>query len=138
VLPLVAFTGASSIVIAAAGHLGELAFAAFCYATCWRGGYTGTLHERIASAAAGAMLQFGNLRLCFGLLTDAGARALYETNGSLGLKNDMLVLAEDLCHCKLQSVALPMFVLALAALPLGVLGGWLANRLGVGFGDCTD
>lgn len=128
VLPLVAFTGLAEIAIAAAGHLGELAFAAWCYATCWRGGYTGTLQERIAGATAGALLQFQNLRLCWGLLTDAGARELYASNGSLGLKNDYLVLAEDLCHCHLQSVAMLMFVVALAALPLGLLAGWLRTR----------
>ncbi len=128
-LPIIAFTGAAEIAIAAGGHVGELAFAAWCYALCWSGGYTGTLHERAASAAAGALLQFGNLRLCFGLMTDAGARAHYASNGSLGLKNDMLVLAEDLCTCKLHTVALGMFMLALAALPLGLGLGWLRQRL---------
>lgn len=128
VLPLIAFSDVSEILISAGGHLGELAFAAWCYATCWRGGYTGTLQERVAGATAGALLQFQNLRLCWGLLTDAAAREVYANNGSLGLKNDYLVLAEDLCHCRLQSVAMPMLVLALAALPLGVLAGWLRGR----------
>ena len=120
-LPAIAFTGTAEIAIAAGGHLGELAFAAWCYAVARTGGYTGALQERIAGAFAGAMLQWGNLRLCLGLLTDAGARAHYEGSGSLGLKNDYLVLAEDLCGCRLQSVALLMFVVSLLALPAGLL-----------------
>lgn len=127
-IPALAFTGAAEVAIAAAGHVGELAFAAWCYAVCWHGGYTGAARERIAGAAAGALLQFTNLRLCFGLLTDAGAREHYASSGSLGLKNDYLVLAEDLCDCRLQSVALCMFVLSVATLPLGLLWGRLQAR----------
>lgn len=134
-LPALAFTDLGEIAIAAAGHLGELAFAAWCYAVCWHGGYTGALQERIAGAFAGAMLQGGNLRLCFGLLTDAGARSEYGANGSLGLKNDMLVLAEDLCSCRLQSVALGMFVVALLALPLGLWWGARRQHHGFDSGD---
>jgi hypothetical protein len=122
-LPAVAFTGAAEIAIAAAGHVAELAFAAWCYATCWHGGRTGSAAERTAGALAGGLLQGTNLRLCWGLLADAGARAHYASNGSLGLKNDYLVLAEDLCGCRLQSVALCMLVVAIAALPLGILWG---------------
>jgi len=56
-------------------------------------------------------------------LFSAGAREHYRSSGSLGLKNDYLVLAEDLCHCRLSSVAGLMLVLAIAALPLGLLWG---------------
>ena len=134
-LPTIAFTGLAEIAIAAAGHLGELAFASWCYAVCWHGGYTGALQERIAGAFAGAMLQGANLRLCLGLSTDAGARSEYASNGSLGLKNDFLVLAEDLCSCRLQSVALGMFVVALLALPLGLWWGALRRHHGGDVGD---
>ncbi len=124
-IPAIAFTSLSEVLIAAGGHLGEIAFAAFCYSLCWNGGYTGTVQERIASAMAGALLQANSLRLCFGLLTSDAARDLYATNGSLGMKNDMLVLAEDLCDCRLQAVALVFLVLSVLALPAGLLlGHW--------------
>ena len=80
-LPAIAFTDLSQILIAGGGHLGELAFAAFCYSLCWNGGYTGTHQERIASAMAGALLQFGNLRLAFGLLTDFTTQLLRTHQG---------------------------------------------------------
>jgi hypothetical protein len=67
-------------------------------------------------------------RLTFGLLTSFEARDLYENNGSLGMKNDYLVLAEDLLCCSLRSVAMFMFVMALLPLPLGLLIGWWRNR----------
>ncbi len=125
-VPMVAFATASEILIAAAGHLGELVFAAYCYSICWGGGRTGTPAERGAGAFAGALLQYGNLRLCWGLLHDAAARAHYAGSGSLGMKNDYLVLAEDLCHCGLGKVAGIMLVMAVMALPLGLW--WGAHR----------
>lgn len=127
-IPVLAFSSAAAVLIAAAGHLGELAFAAYCYHLCWTGGRTDTPQERIACAMAGALIQTTNLRLCFGLLTDAGARAHYETSGSLGMKNDYLKLAEDLCGCQLQSVALLMLVASALALPVGLFTGWRSVR----------
>lgn len=122
-LPCVARSDLADVLIAAGGHAGELAFAAYCYALCWSGGHSDTRQERIAGAMAGAMLQVGSLRLGWGLLVDAGARAHYEVSGSLGLKNDLLVLAEDLCDCRLQSVASCLLLLAVLALPLGLWWG---------------
>ncbi len=124
VIPGLAFTRVADILIAAGGHLGELAFAVYCYHLCWTGGRTDTPQERIACAMAGALIQTSNVRMCFGLLTDAGARAHYAGSGSLGMKNDYLVLAEDLCSCRLQSIALFMLILAVMALPTGLLTGW--------------
>ena len=128
--PLVAFAKVATVAIAIGGHLGELAFAAYCYHLFWTGGYTGAFQERLACVIAGALLQVANLKLCLGLLTSAAARAHYATNGSLGMKNDYLVIAEDLCHCRLHSVALLMLVAAIAALPLGLLTGWLRECAG--------
>jgi hypothetical protein len=127
-IPALAFAHVSEVLISAGGHLGELAFAAYCYQLCWTGGHTDTPKERVACAMAGALVQSANVSLCWGLLNDAAARAHYATSGSLGLKNDMLVLAEDLLHCRLSSVALPMLLIALAALPLGLLIGWWRAR----------
>lgn len=122
-IPLVAFRPLSEVLISAGGHLGELAFATYCFTLAWTGGHTDTPAERTACAMAGALLQATNLELCFGLLTSAAAREHYRGSGSLGMKNDYLVLAEDLLHCRLHSVALVMFTLALLPLPLGLLIG---------------
>lgn len=127
-VPLLAFATTGEILIAAGGHLGELVFAAYCYAVCWSGGRTGTPAERGAGAMAGALLQYGNLSLCWGLMHDAGAREHYAGSGSLGLKNDYLVLAEDLCHCGLGKVAGIMLVASVLALPLGLWWGRLLER----------
>jgi len=127
-LPFVGHGPLSQVVIAAAGHLGELAFAAYCYMLCWSGGRTGTPGERIAGAMVGGLLQARNLDLCWGLLHDPAARAHYETSGSLGMKNDYLVIAEDLCLCPLSSVVGLMLVPALLALPLGLWWGAVRQR----------
>lgn len=131
-LPFVARSDLADVLIAAGGHLGELAFAAFCYALCWSGGYTGEAKERVASAMAGSLLQTGNLRMLWGLIHDPVAQAQYQTSGSLGLKNDYLVLAEDLCHCRLEAVAGLMLVPALLALPIGIVIGMVRERAGFG------
>jgi hypothetical protein len=128
-IPLVAFTKAADVLISVAGHAGELAFATWCYTMAWTGGRTDTPQERSACAMAGGLVQFANLKLTFGLLTSFAARDWYENNGSLGMKNDYLVLAEDLLHCNLRSVAMVMFVLSLLPLPLGLLIGWWRNRM---------
>jgi hypothetical protein len=128
-LPLLACSRAAEAAIAAGGHLGELVFATWCFALCTSGGYTGTAQERVASALAGSLLQGLDLRLASGLLTSSEAREAYANNGSLGLKNDLLVLAEDLWHCRLQSVAMLLLLLALLPLPLGAwLGCWRRRR----------
>jgi hypothetical protein len=127
-LPLLAFRDVADVLITTGGHAGELAFATYCYALAWTGGRTDTPQERVACAMAGALLQCTNLQLCFGLLTSAAARDHYAHNGSLGIKNDYLVLAEDLLQWPLRSVALAMFVAALLPLPIGLLVGHWRER----------
>ncbi|HEX5050391.1 MAG TPA: hypothetical protein VFZ65_01335 [Planctomycetota bacterium] len=127
-IPLLAFARAADVLIIAGGHLGELAFATYCFWLAWTGGHTDTPQERTASAMAGGLVQLTNLKLCFGLMTSAAMRDLYAHNGSVGLKNDYLVLAEDLLHCRLPSVAIVMFVLAMLPLPLGLAIGWWRDR----------
>ncbi len=128
VAPIVAFGRAGEILIAAGGHVGELVFAAYCYGICWSGGRTGTPAERGAGAMAGALLQHGNISLCWGLMRDAAARHHYASSGSLGMKNDYLVLAEDLCHCGLGKVAGIMLAASVMALPLGLWWGVRQER----------
>jgi hypothetical protein len=132
-VPALAFAPAADVVIAAGGHLGELLFAGYCFALAWTGGRTGTAQERTACAFAAALIQAQNAKLCFGLMTSPLARAEYATNGSLGLKNDYLVLAEDLLHCRLESVAFGLLGLCLLPLPLGL---WLGARRAAADGDC--
>lgn len=123
-LPICAFTGIGEVLTIAGGHLGELLFAGYCFRHVLVGGKTGGAAERIAFAMAGALVQFTNLRLCFGLMTSAAARELYEQSGSLGLKNDYLRLCEDVFDCRLQSVAMLMLLISLLPLPLGLWLGW--------------
>ncbi len=124
-LPLCAFTALAEVLIAAAGHLGELLFTGFAFFLAASGGYTGRVRERMGSALAGGLVLGRNLELCWGLLTSAEARALYGENGSLGLTNDYLRLSEDSFGCSLQAVALVMLLVALLPLPLGL---WLGRR----------
>lgn len=122
-VPCLAFTSAGEAAITVAGHGAELAFAAYCFYLAVTGGRTGTPQERIASAMAGALLQCSNLKLCFGLVFRAEARAEYASNGSLGLTNDYLRLADEVFGCSLQAVAAMMLVVALLPLPVGVFLG---------------
>lgn len=128
-LPLLAYAELAEVLISVGGHVGELAFAGYCFALAWTGGKTDTPQERTACAFAGALVQAVNLKLCFGLMTSQPARNHYGSNGSLGLKNDYLVLAEDLLHCKLQGVAGAMLLAGLAIPVAGLcLGMWRAAR----------
>ena len=128
-LPTIAFTGLTEVLIAVGGHGGELLFAGYCYALVFTGGKTGTPQERTACAFAGCLVQAVNVKMCFLLMTSASARNDYGSNGSLGMKNDYLVLAEDLLHCRLQSVASGMLLSAIALPLIGLgVGRWRANR----------
>lgn len=123
-VPALAFSPAGEAAILLAGHGGELAFATYCFYLAVSGGHTGAPQERTASAMAGALLQFVNLKLCVGLMVSAEAREVYATNGSVGLVNDYLRLADDVFGCSLQAVATGMLVVAVLPLPLGVALGW--------------
>ncbi len=123
-LPAIAFNQAGEAAILVAGHGGELAFATYCFYLAVTGGRTGTPQERTASAMAGALLQFVNLKLCVGLIVSAEAREWYATNGSVGLVNDYLRLADDVFGCSLQAVAGVMLLVGILPLPLGVVLGW--------------
>lgn len=119
-LPIVAFTGLSEVLISLGGHVGELLFAGYCYALVFTGGKTGTPQERTACAFAGSLVQAVNVKMCFLLMTSPAARSHYGSSGSLGMKNDYLVLAEDLLHCKLETVSAGMLLLAIAVPLVGV------------------
>jgi hypothetical protein len=103
------------------GHLGELAFATVCFWRTLSGGFTKSRAERGLYAILGWHLLCQNLWMCWGLINDAGARAAYRGNGSFGLTNDYIRVAEDVLSWSLPSVATLMFVVSLCVLPLSVL-----------------
>jgi ribosomal protein S27E len=119
--PLVAWTGAKEFFFLTGGHLGELAFATLCLTRAWSGGFTSGPVERSAYSMIGWLLVGTNVGMCWRLMTSAHARAVYAGNGSYGLTNDYLRLADDVIGVSLQSVALMMFVVALIS-PLLAFG----------------
>jgi hypothetical protein len=103
------------------GHLAELAFATVCFWRTLSGGFSKSKTERTLYAILGWHILGTNLWLTFGLMTDSAARAHYSGNGSFGLSNDYIRVAEDLLSWSLPSVAGLMFVLGLLVLPLSIL-----------------
>lgn len=103
------------------GHLGELAFATVCFCRTLSGGFTESRAERGLYAVLGWHLLCQNLWLCWGLINDAGARAHYRGNGSFGLTNDYIRVAEDVLSWSLPGVATLMLIVALFVLPLSIV-----------------
>jgi len=100
------------------GHGGELVFAAIFFARNLSGGHTSSPTERVLYGTVAWYLLGSNLVLTSRLITSAAARFEYATNGSFGLRNDYLRLAEDLLHVPLPLVALAMTIVAGAVIPL--------------------
>ena len=113
VYPALAFTGAREGAFLLAGHLGEIAFAAYALVQSVHGGFTGTLAERCAHAGVGWYLLARDATLAWGLATSAAARGRYAQNGSFGLENDLVRFARDVVHRPLPTVAWGVLVLAL-------------------------
>lgn len=105
VYPLLAWTSVGQIAFLASGHIGELAFASYALACATTGGFTSSLAERITHALLGFWLVGHNFMLFVGLATDAGARAHYASNGSFGMQNDLIRIADQLAM-SLESVGL--------------------------------
>ena len=70
--------------------------------------------ERVAYALLGFWLFGRNAILFFGLLADAGARAHYESNGSFGMQNDLIRIA-DQCSMSLQTIGLIFLAITMVA-----------------------
>ena len=113
--PLLAFTAARDLVHLLGGHGAELLFATLCLWKTLAGGFTASSVERALHGTVGWMLLGRNLALCLGLVRSAAARAEYASNGSFGLTNDYLRVAE------LLGWSLPAVAVAMAAVGLGVL-----------------
>jgi hypothetical protein len=114
---LVAFTPLRELLFLLAGHGGELAFATLCLWKALDGGFTDSRAERLAYAVLGWFLLGKNLWLFVGLATSDASRAHYADNGSFGLTNDLMRVAEDVLGWRLESVALLAIPCALAVLP---------------------
>lgn len=127
--PALAFTRAGECLHLLAGHGGELAFATLALWKALDGGFTDSRLERGLYGTVGWYLVGKNVILCGGLLFSSTSREAYAENGSFGLTNDMIRVAEDVLGCRLQSVALLVLVLSLAVLPAAI-GMWrVSSRL---------
>jgi hypothetical protein len=123
--PLVAFSGAKELLHLLAGHGAEIAFATLCLWKALDGGFTNSRLERALHGTLGWYLLGKNASLCWGLMHSARARSHYRTNGSFGLTNDYIRVAEDVLGCRLPTVAFGMLALCVLVFP----AAWALWRL---------
>jgi hypothetical protein len=116
-----AFTPARDVLHLLAGHLAELGFACMCLFRALTGGCTHSRTERALHGTLGWFLLGRNVWLCWGLVSSSGARALYETNGSFGLTNDYIRLADDVLGWQLQTTAGGMLLVGALVLPAALV-----------------
>jgi len=131
--PGLVLSGAKEVLHLLAGHSGELAFATLSLWKTLDGGFTRSRAERLLYGTVGWFLLEKNVRMCWLLMHSESARADYMSNGSFGMTNDYLRVAEDILYWRLESVALLMLVAALCVLPAAILGWRLSRRLRVQF-----
>ena len=118
--PAFAFTGGKEILHLLGGHLGELAMASYCFVHVLDGGFTQGPVERTLYGTLGWHLLGRNVLLCTGLVFRSDARAAYAENGSFGLANDYIRVAEDVLGWSLPAVAIAMLLVCLVPLPLAL------------------
>ena len=121
--PLFAFTGLKELLFLVGGHVGELVFGAVCLHRCLHGGFSESRLERGLYGTVGWFLIGSNVLLAGGLMFSASRKALYASNGSFGLKNDYLRLAEDVLGMPLEAIACGMGLVALVT-PLVAFVAW--------------
>ncbi|HVS19655.1 MAG TPA: hypothetical protein VMT18_13710 [Planctomycetota bacterium] len=114
---VLAFTPVREFAFLVAGHGGELAFAVLCLFKALDGGFTDSRAERAAYSLLGWFLLGKNLILFAGLGTSAASRAHYADNGSFGLTNDLIRVADDVLGWPLATVGWLAVPFALAVLP---------------------
>lgn len=129
VQPTLAFTHAKDLVFLLSGHGGELAFATLALWKTLDGGFTSSKLERALYGTVGWYLAGKNVFLCVGLMTSAGSRAHYASNGSFGMTNDYIRAAEDVLGWRLETVALWMLVASVATIPAAI-ALWRARLVG--------
>jgi hypothetical protein len=121
--PIAAFTSVHEALFLLAGHLGELAFAAYAFSRALDGGFTGSTAERCAHAGVAWYLIGRNARLAIGLLTSEAARDEYASNGSFGLENDLIRFSRE---CLATSSLVPGALLLLCLAAAVVVGATVA------------
>lgn len=126
---VLAFSGLRELYHLLAGHCAELVFAGFCLVKALEGGFTHSRLERALHSTLGWFLVGRNAWLTFGLATSRSARALYHSNGSFGMTNDYVRVADDVLGWQLQSVALAMLFAALLVPACAILVWRLRLRL---------
>lgn len=121
VYPLCAFTGLKDIIHLAAGHGGELVFATIFFCRALNGGFIHEEGERPIYSTLGWFWMGGNILLFGSLVLSEASRQWYYQNGSFGLRNDFIRLAEDYFHTSLEAACAPMILLSLFPLPVAIL-----------------
>lgn len=116
--PLLAFTPLQELVFLMGGHGGEMIIATVFF---WRALVPGKVleEERTLYAALAWYLWFQNLILNGSLFLSAKSRAWYLGNGSFGLENDWVRLAQHF-GWSLSFLAFVIFVVCVAIPPLGL------------------
>jgi len=129
IYPALAFTPAKECLHLLAGHGGELAFATLCLWKTLDGGFTESRLERGLYGTVGWYLLGSNAILCVRLVASASSREWYGENGSFGLTNDMIRVAEDVLGWSLPAVAGLVLLVALGVLPAAI-GLWKLSSRG--------
>ncbi|MBF2054948.1 MAG: hypothetical protein IGS03_15990 [Candidatus Sericytochromatia bacterium] len=116
--PLLAFTLLQELVFLMGGHGGEMIIATVFF---WRALVPGKVleEERTLYAALAWYLWFQNLILNGSLFLSAKSRAWYLSNGSFGLENDWVRLAQHF-GWSLSFLAFVIFVICVVIPPLGL------------------
>ncbi len=115
--PILALTQVRELAHLMGGHVAELAFAVLCFGRALSGGFTSSPVERGLYSTLGWFFVGNNLHLTGGLLLSESVRDWYSQNGSFGLTNDYIRVAEHFFGGSLSFVALIMTVVALCVLP---------------------
>ncbi|NRA37104.1 MAG: hypothetical protein HRU15_03100 [Planctomycetes bacterium] len=97
---------------------GELLFAAIFMWRGWTGGFIESQAERPVYTAVAWIMIIDNFNFALGLIFSSSFRAMYSSNGSFGLTNDLIKAASNM-GVSLQTAALPL-LLATIATPIFV------------------
>lgn len=127
IYPLFAFTEAKEFLHLISGHGGELVIATIFL---WRSMVPGKVleEERTLYATLGWYLWLQNLFLTWNLTFSEASRSWYLENGSFGLENDYVRIADSFSW-SLPFLAGVMLLVCLAVPPLGLLWGrWTVGR----------
>lgn len=124
-LPTLSFSSLSEAWHLLSGHLAELAVGGLFLGRAMSGGFSKSQVERALYATMGWSLIGQNLFLTAGLMTSASARAEYAANGSFGIENDYMRLA-DWAGTSLESCAMLMTLVAFVVAP-AVIGLWIVR-----------